>query len=205
MLIGYLNPPNLVTLTGMIFALAAGMLAMRGYLGFAMVGLIVAGICDLFDGFVARRSEITPEEQAFGAELDSLNDVVCFGLLPVVLLDSWLHSVWIFPVYAVYLIAVLFRLAWFNIYGVEADAEGSGSYTGLPVTYAALALPLTALLAAWVPMLKLPVLLGTLLALAGLYVYKLPIPKPAGKAYIAFPVMALLVSLLWLWQPWGRL
>lgn len=205
MLLGYLNLPNLVTLTGMIFALASAMLAARGYLGFAMTGLIVSGLCDLFDGFVARRFPPETGEQPFGAELDSLNDVVCFGLLPVILVDSWLHNVWFFPVYAVYLIAVLFRLAWFNLYGLQSEAEGPASYTGLPVTYASLVLPLTALLAAWVPMLKLVVLPATLLALAGLYVYKLAIPKPTGKAYLVFPVLALVVSLLWLWQPWGQL
>lgn len=213
MLIGYLNTPNLVTLTGMIFALAAAMLAARGFIGFAMVGLMVAGLCDLFDGFVARRFPPVAEERLFGAELDSLNDVVCFGLLPLIVIDSWLHSVWLFPVYAIYLIAVLFRLAWFNLYGLQSESaepsaeatEGRASYIGLPVTYAALVLPLTALIAAWVPLLKLAVLPGTLLALAGLYVYKLPIPKPAGKAYLVFPTLAAIISLLWLWQPWGKL
>lgn len=201
MLIGYLNAPNLVTLTGMIFALSAAMLASRGFIGFAMVGLIVAGLCDLFDGLVARRYPPEETERPFGAELDSLNDVVCFGLLPPLLVDGWLHSVWLFPVYAAYLIAVLYRLAWFNLYGLQ---DGS-HYEGLPVTYAALILPLAALVPAFVPLLGLPVLAGTLIALAGLYVYRTPIPKPAGRAYYVFPALAAVVALLWLWQPWGRL
>lgn len=204
MLIGHLNKPNLVTLTGMLLALGAMLLASRGFIGFAMVGLIFAGICDLFDGFVARASVLEPEESAFGAELDSLNDVVCFGLLPVLLVDGWLRESMLIPVYALYLIAVLFRLAYFNQHGTSLE-NGTATYTGLPVTYAALALPLIAILAAAVPALKWVVLPLTLLALAGLYVYKLPIPKPHGKAYIAFPVLAVVVAALWVWQPWGLL
>ncbi|PKL75572.1 MAG: phosphatidylserine synthase, partial [Candidatus Melainabacteria bacterium HGW-Melainabacteria-1] len=204
MLIGHLNKPNLVTLSGMILALAAVLLASRGYIAFAMVGLIGAGICDLFDGFVARASVLSHEEQGFGAELDSLNDVLCFGLLPVLLVDAWLRESLFYPIYAAYLIAVLFRLAYFNQHGTALE-NGTASYTGLPVTYAALALPLLALPAAWLPDLKWVLLPLTLLALAGLYVYKTPIPKPAGKAYIAFPALALIVSLIWLWQPWGGL
>lgn len=206
MFIGLLNPPNLVTLTGLLIALAGGMLAARGYVHMGMVALIIAGICDLFDGYVARSSDLSVEEQGFGAQLDSLNDVVCFGILPVVLVDSWLRSTWAFPVFALYLIAVLFRLAHFNLHGTAADGTGGSHYTGLPVTYAALALPLSGVLAALLPeAVRVVWLLVTLLLLATLYVYKTPIPKPQGKAYLAFPILAALVSLLWLWQPWGTL
>lgn len=205
MLIGYINKPNLITLTGLSFALSACMLAARGYIGFAMIGLMFSGICDYFDGAVARKTPLTPEEQAFGAQLDTLNDVVCFGLLPVVLIDSWLQTVVVFPVFAIYLIAVLYRLAYFNLYGTTATESGLMTYTGLPVTTVAGVMPLVALPAAWIPELKMPVLLGLLLLLAALYIYKQPIPKLSGKAGIALPVLALVVSLLWFFQPWGSL
>ena len=209
MMISYLNKPNLVTLTGMIVALASCFLASKGYLNMAMVGLIVAGICDLFDGFVARQEELSEEEQAFGAQLDSLNDVVCFGVLPITILNQWINNTWFFPIFAVYLIAVLFRLAYFNVHGTQTeteDPEAQRYYTGLPVTYVALVIPLLGLLAIALPDVLSKLYLSLLcLGLSAAYTLQYPVPKPGGKAYLAFPILALVTALIWFWAPWGPL
>lgn len=198
----YLNWPNLVSFSGAIFALSALLLAIRGHVSFAMIGLILAGLCDLFDGLVARRYPPEEDEALIGGQLDSLNDVLCFGVLPIVIVDAMLKSVWVFPVYAVYMLCVLLRLAYFNTFGTAESEEGQAYYTGLPVTYAAMVLPLLGILPALWPILTWPVMLTALLALSGLYIYKQLIPKPYGRAYLAFPALAGLATIFWLLKPW---
>lgn len=198
----FLNAPNLITLTGLLLALASIQLATKGLLNFAMMGLMLSGLCDLFDGMVARKTVLSPEEARFGAVLDTLNDVVCFGALPVVIWAVWFNSFWIYSVLAVYLLATLLRLAYFELYGTQQQGQ-TAYYTGLPVTYAALVLPVGGLLGMFMPPgLQGAWLLALPLLLAGLYLLNRPIPKPAGKAYLVFPVLTLLAMVLWAWQPW---
>lgn len=205
MLIGYLNVPTLVALSQVIFALAAVMLASRGYVGFGMAGLLAVGIAELYAGLAAERFPAEDEERPFGAELEHLKNLVAFGILPPLLVDGWIGDVMFYPVFAVYLIAVLYRLAWFKLHGTQDHPESAGpALMGLPLPYGALLLPLAALAAAFVPLLKLPVLGLSLLALAGLYVCQLRIPKPPEKAHPILAALAGLLALLWIWQPWSR-
>src|SRR5690606_38254717 len=103
----YLNPPNLVTYTGLLLALAAIVLGWGGFMGFAMIAFMGGGLCDLFDGHLARKLDLSETERRFGQNLDSLNDTVSFGVVPILLLYSVFQSVWLYPVMAIYLIAVL--------------------------------------------------------------------------------------------------
>ncbi len=50
-----LDVPNALTLTGLAAAVACSLLAINGLLAYAVVALMVSGLCDLFDGFVARK------------------------------------------------------------------------------------------------------------------------------------------------------
>lgn len=198
MWIGYLNLPNLITLTGTLLALSSIMMAGRGFVAIAMVGLIGAGICDLFDGLLARRVDMSDAERAFGGQLDTLNDVVCFGLLPIVIVDSWVQSVWAFSIYAFYLIAALFRLGYFNLHGTH-EVDGKSHYLGLPVTSIAMILPVCALpVGALADVAGNVWLCALMAATAVMFIWKKPIPKPAGKAYVIFPVLATLAALLWI-------
>lgn len=200
MWIGYLNLPNLITLTGTLFALSSMILAGQGLVAVAMVGLICAGICDLFDGLLARKVEMSHEERAYGGQLDTLNDVVCFGVLPIIIVNAWVNTVWAFPVYAFYLIAALSRLAYFNVHGIQ-EVNGKSHYLGLPVTTIAMILPVCALPVNALSPMACNVWLCTLLALtAFLFIWKKPIPKPVGKAYVVFPVLATLAALIWILQ-----
>lgn len=78
--------PNLVTL----FALACGVtsirFAMEGRFEFAVIAILAAAVFDTLDGRVARMLRGTSD---FGAELDSLSDVVCFGVAPGLLMYFW--------------------------------------------------------------------------------------------------------------------
>ena len=68
-------------------AMLAGILfAFEGQLWAALGCLMFSGVCDMFDGKVAStKKERTRSEKRFGIQIDSLSDLVCFGVLPAVI------------------------------------------------------------------------------------------------------------------------
>lgn len=129
--------------------------------------LMVSGILDAFDGAVARTKKNRTEiEKNFGVQIDSLTDLVCFGILPVSIGLAQLRVSGIFTEivgrkdyegsYAMliilivialfYVLAALIRLAYFNatseIRAEEARKIGVSYYIGVPVTTSALIFPL---------------------------------------------------------------
>ena len=166
---------------------------------FAMSCLIIAGICDLFDGTIARKCKRTEEEKNFGIELDSLVDVIDFIALPIAIflqlqMNTWYHYI-ILVVFAVCGIA---RLAHFNIM-VEDNNKPVKYYTGLPVTYTALIFPIFYLLKYIIPLNIFNIVYTILIALvAMLNIINLKIKKPKGIAYLFFPLLAIIVLVLYL-------
>src|SRR5258708_14840506 len=101
------------------------------------------------DGFLAR---LTKSSSAFGVELDSLADVVSFGLAPAILAFHW--GLW--PLQRlgwaagfIYLTAVAMRLARFNIQ--TASATDKRYFAGLPSPAAARVIASTVCLCPWLP------------------------------------------------------
>lgn len=78
--------PNLVTLAALASGMSAIMFAINGAFASAVAFLVVAMVLDACDGRVAR---YVGTSSKFGAELDSLSDVVCFGAAPALLLYIW--------------------------------------------------------------------------------------------------------------------
>lgn len=117
-------------------------MALRGYLDLASWLIGLAAILDFGDGFVAR---LVKASGPFGKELDSLADVVTFGVLPAVIVFQlgWYQELGTIA-YGAFLIAVLsaLRLANFNI-----DTRQSESFIGLPV-------PANAMLIAAFPLME---------------------------------------------------
>ncbi|MFE4711461.1 MULTISPECIES: CDP-diacylglycerol--serine O-phosphatidyltransferase [Paenibacillus] len=105
---------------------------------FALV--MVAAVCDVLDGLLARLLHCPSD---FGKQLDSLADIVSFGIAPVflILMYKLEDSVWLGPLAAVvFLVCGALRLARFNI---SAPVRG---FVGLPITAAGVILSLTTLL-----------------------------------------------------------
>jgi len=162
--IGEYDKSVILTYMGATFALLAVYAIIQSQLRLAMMAFIVSGICDLFDGVVARRMKRTESQKRFGIEIDSLCDMISFAALPAVLLMTQL----------------------------PLDDEGSGAYfIGLPVTYSALFFPLTYLASQWLaPGLFAWVWLGLSFLLTFLFVYNCRIPKPNKLAYLVFAILA---------------
>ena len=199
-MIGKWNGSVVLTYIGAVIALTGIFIAMTsGNVRYAMACLMVAGICDLFDGAVARKFKRTEEEKRFGVELDSLVDVIDFLALPVaIFIAAGLDQIYALIVFAVYIICGIARLAYFN--SVTADTEGPVRYyTGLPVTYTALIFPFVYLLSYAVDQgVFLCILTVSIIIVSVLFILKIKIAKPKGIAYGIFGILAVSMIVLYL-------
>src|SRR5665811_1044011 len=120
--------PNLVSLAGLISAAIAIYFAILGVFPAAMIGLVWAVVFDWFDGRVARKMKVrTDEQRHFGAQLDSLIDVVSFGIAPgILLLSVGGFRPWFLPGAIIVLAAAVIRLSYFNVFGLADDSTYRG-------------------------------------------------------------------------------
>jgi len=197
--IGLYNPPALVSMLGLCLAVALCALAMAGHLELAVPCLILAGLCDLFDGMVARRLRVDARSSAFGVELDSIVDMACFGLAPLILgFAAGMSGPLAWVAGAAYACAAAQRLANFNTAGLEVHDDGGRFYTGLPVTYAAMIFPLVLTAIHGLGADPEPWLTASYLATAVAFVTPVPIRKLSGPAYVVLPVLAVGLVSYWL-------
>lgn len=153
-IIGFYGYWVILTYLGVVSALAGICSALKGNVKFAVVGLMVSGICDMFDGSVARLAKRSEREKAFGIQIDSLADIIGFGILPAVIgyaifenqakqEHGFFGTAWIVAVISLYVLAALIRLAYFNVTEAELQCkdEKRRYYEGLPVTSVAIIIP----------------------------------------------------------------
>ncbi|MFT4898286.1 MAG: CDP-diacylglycerol--serine O-phosphatidyltransferase, partial [Flavobacteriales bacterium] len=82
--------PNICTLCGLLSAFLGIYFAVQGNIYFAVIGGIWSVLFDWLDGFVASKLKgRTKDDRLFGGQLDSLSDMVSFGVLPAFILLSY--------------------------------------------------------------------------------------------------------------------
>src|SRR3990167_10396460 len=128
--------PNLFTTAALFSGFYAIVAAMKGLYVYAAVTIFIAMIADTLDGRVARLTNTT---SAFGAEYDSLSDIVAFGVAPAVTAYSWsLHLFgkigWLIAFF--FVAAGALRLARFNVH-VDDETQDKRFFCGLPIQAAA--------------------------------------------------------------------
>lgn len=126
--------PNVLTTAGLFAGFYAIVAAMKGNFEVAAIAVFVAMIFDSLDGRVAR---LTGTESEFGAQYDSLSDMMCFGVTPALVVYSWgLRYLGKFGWLAAffYVAATALRLARFNTQLGQSDKK---YFIGLPCTAAA--------------------------------------------------------------------
>lgn len=188
-MIGFYNYTVILTYLGLLSSVLGMYLAMTGNISGAIICLIVAGGCDMFDGKVARtKKDRTAEEKAFGIQIDSLCDVVCFGVFPTIIAFSiGCTAWWQVLISGFFTLCGLIRLGYYNvteeIRQSNTDAKRD-SYLGLPITSSALFVPI--LLAFSKPLgAALPYAYSALQLLIGIcYITPIKIKKP-GKIQMA--------------------
>jgi CDP-diacylglycerol---serine O-phosphatidyltransferase len=136
---------NLITLTNLTLGGFAIVFGIHGNLRLSLLLIFIAALADRFDGMVARKFNI---ESELGKQLDSMGDIISFGIAPALLLyQGILHDFGgpgsFFTV--LYIACGAFRLARFNI------TESNGYFTGLPITAAGCLATLSYLAVPYVP------------------------------------------------------
>lgn len=144
-MLGFYNYTVVLTYIGMLMGFTGISFAANSNLHGALLCLMIAGFCDMFDGKIASTMVRTAQEKRFGIQIDSLSDLICFGVLPAVTVRSIApYSTITFLAAGMYVLAALIRLAWFNVDEEERQNQSDGAreyYLGLPVTTSALFLP----------------------------------------------------------------
>ncbi len=114
-ILGVYDSACLLSLMGVLSATTAMILSVRGALELALVGLMLAGLADLFDGVLARRLHRSRFEKEFGVQLDTTADAVAFIATPVIVALNAGPGSWILMGgVAFFVIAGVIRLAHFN-------------------------------------------------------------------------------------------
>lgn len=177
-MIGYYNYTVILTYLSLLSAGTGIVVSLSGkghpYLG--VFFLLFCGLCDAFDGKVAStKKDRTEMEKQYGIQIDSLSDLVAFGVLPACIgaalvrtspyIRHLIHAnsspvyyvgvqFLLFAILILYILAALIRLAYFNVTEEERQKTEKGArktYTGLPVTSAALIFPAVMLLHNLIP------------------------------------------------------
>lgn len=200
MFIGKYNKSVILTYVGVGFSFAGIAFAVNSRIAAAMISLIAAGICDLFDGVIARRCKRDGSEKEFGIQIDSLADVVGFLTLPSVLGLRLMDGAGIFkyPVIFGYILCGIIRLAYFNINTSAAPDGPRTHYDGLPVTYAALIFPILWSVFGFFGEFNFFGIIwaASYAVVAVLFILNVKIPKPRGVWYGIFGALAIGISAL---------
>lgn len=145
-MIGYYNYTVILTYIGMLSGFIGIIQTAQGNMRLALICLMVSGFCDMFDGKIASTMARTPQEKCFGIQIDSLSDLICFGVLPAMIVWQYSGRGLLSLLFSAgYALCALIRLAWFNVDEEERQTQedaGRETYLGLPVTSSALLLPL---------------------------------------------------------------
>lgn len=145
-LIGFYDYTVILTYVSAVSAVLGIVCASKGSFTAAVICLMVSGICDAFDGTVARtKKNRTEDEKAFGIQLDSLCDVISFGVFPAFLCYCMgVDGIFGLACVCLYSLCAVIRLAFFNVLEAKRQQTETGSnkyYRGLPVTSISMILP----------------------------------------------------------------
>jgi CDP-diacylglycerol--serine O-phosphatidyltransferase len=203
MFIVKINKSVILTYLGVVFAVISMYFSFTkiafaeiNYVRYSFIFLILAGLCDMFDGKVARMCKRTEKEKQFGIQIDSLADTVNFLCLPVIIMLSLgMSSIIDVVVYSFFILCGLSRLGYFNV-NAKLDSPVK-FYNGLPVTSTSIIYPVIGLLHGQVPdnIFQIILIVATLIT-SILFIFRITIPKFKGAAYIVIPILAVLLSIL---------
>ena len=212
-MIGFYDYTVILTYLSLLSGVMGIIVCLHG-IGHPFIGvffLMLSGLCDTFDGKVARTKKDRSEAQkSFGIQIDSLSDLVAFGVLPscigIAMLRASekltdvphlrlsgnadkpvLYPIALFVVVLLYVLAAMIRLAYFNVMEEQRQKVEEGTrktYLGLPVTSAALIFP-TVMLIQFMTRQDLTLLyFGVMLVTAIMFVVRIHVPKPQMRGIL---------------------
>ena len=225
-MIGYYDYTVLLTYGSLVSATLGILICMDGQ-GHPFIGvffLMISGLCDAFDGKVARtKKNRTVQEMRYGVQIDSLADLVAFGVLPACIGNSMLRvlpsipevsrahvsrmNAWPFvsifyTIMVIYVLAALVRLAYFNVEEEKRNENHEGVrkyYTGLPVTSSSLIFPILLSFQYITPVDITPLYFVTMLITSCLFIMPFPVKKPGTKMILSMVVIGAIDFLVMFW------
>lgn len=218
-LLGVYNYTVVLTYVGMLFAFAGIHFVFsnndRSFI-LALLCLMVAGVMDMFDGKVAStKKNRTPAEKLFGIQIDSMADIISYGVFPSLIVyklavgdrqypidHPWQARI-IICICALYLLSALIRLSYFNVDEMERQNQTGGErseYLGLPVTSIAVVLPAVFIVSYFMgnsrPPIQAAAVILILMAVLFITPFKMVKPHLLGKIVLILIGVVELVMLL---------
>lgn len=211
MLLGFYDYTVVLTYLSLLSAGTGIFVSLHGgghpYLGIFF--LLFSGLCDAFDGKVARtKKDRSDKEMKYGIQIDSLSDLVAFGVLPACIGNAMIRvspvleeipprdedgkftlslTVLLFCIMLLYILAAMIRLAYYNVEEEERQntEEGSRKYfCGVPVTSSALVFPTVLLFQYILPLDITMVYFAFMMLLGFLFLSKVQIKKPGLRGIL---------------------
>lgn len=202
-MIGFYNYSVIVTYIGVALSVFGMTLAHNGDFKYAILCLALAGACDTFDGKIARAMKNrTREMEIFGVQIDSLCDLVCFGVTPVVIsYHMGLKQPWGIAIEILFVLCGVIRLAYFNVLEelkhTDPELAKTKGYRGLPITSITIIYPVMYLCKPLLTAGGFVIALAIMhLVVAFLYVLDFKLKKPGNTMIIA---MIILVAMVLSW------
>lgn len=183
-MLGYYNISVVLTYIGLVSSVIGMRYAMIGRPIAAVVCLLICGVCDMFDGTIARATKRSEEAKTFGIQIDSLCDLCGFGVLPSVILLSENGSALGIAVACLFTLDAVIRLGYFNVHEQirqQTSTEDKSEFHGLPVTSAAWLLPMLFAFRGLMGAAFAPVFTGVMLVIAVLFIVDFRLKKPKNK------------------------
>ena len=190
-ILGYYDYTVVLTYCGMLAAFLGILMCLQQEFWTAVVCMMVAGVCDVFDGAIANTKDRNRDEKRFGIQIDSMSDLISFGVLPAVFAYMISNqNIIVGIVSALYVLCALIRLSYFNVMEENRQSASGGRrkiYYGIPVTAVAALLPMVFLVYDY-ELIHRPGIFPILLVLLGVgFLSPIEIHKPAlaGKICVA--------------------
>ena len=208
-MIGVYDYTVIATYLSLLFGLAGIYSASRGNLFAAILFLMLAGLLDAFDGRIARtKKNRTDTEKRFGIQIDSLNDLVCFGVLPAAIGTAMgCTAIWFLTTMAFFTLCALIRLAYFNVMEEERQ-EGTSEvrkfYLGVPVTSSSFIVPAYYLLSLYGGLTDYIVYAIGLFVLGVAFIAPVRVTKPGLKGILFMGLLGIAELVLFLLSVPGK-
>lgn len=213
-MIGFYDYTVVVTYISLISSIMGMFFAIDGKLPLAVFCLAFSGLCDMFDGKIARtKKNRTDDEKAFGIQIDSLCDIVCFGIFPIILGHQLgMCKIYSLMILAFYGVAGVIRLAYFNVMEEKRQSETSENrkyYQGLPITSMSVIMPLLFMVSVFFPGFRyfLVCLHIAMLLVGFLFILNFRFRKPTNRELVilvAVVAVAVLFILLYKEGWWAK-
>lgn len=210
-MIGFYDYTVVATYISLISSVLGMFCAINGKMALAVSCLAFSGLCDMFDGKIARtKKDRTDDEKAFGIQIDSLCDVVCFGVFPIILAYKLgMCKIYSIVILAFYGVAGVIRLAYFNVMEAKRQSETTENrkyYQGMPITSISVIMPLLFVVSVFFPGFHYFVacLHGAMLVVGLLFIIDFRFRKPTNRelAVLVFIVAIAVLFIVFYKEGW---